>query len=138
MNAAQPSLLDRPMTDFHQRLRRLRSSRNITQSRLAELLGISPRVYTRWENGDATPLFGTVVKIADILNISLDELAGRTEAANDETRIKNPELHRLYQNVDQLPDEDQKALLVVLDSLVKRSRMDKVMADERRNRRSKV
>jgi len=129
MNAAQLILLDCSMTDFHQRLRQLRSSRNITQSRLAELLGISPRVYTRWENGDATPLFGTVVKIADILNITLDELAGRADAANDEIRIKNPELHRVYQKVDQLPDEDQKALLVVLDSLVKRSRMDKLMAE---------
>jgi transcriptional regulator with XRE-family HTH domain len=129
MNAAQLILLHGSMTDFHQRLRTLRSSRKLTQSRLAELLGISPRVYTRWENGDATPLFGTVVKIADILNVTLDELAGRQDAAEAEPRIKNPELHRLYQKVDSLTDEDQKALLVVLDSLVKRSRMDKVMAE---------
>jgi len=47
------------MTDFPQRLRQLRTARKITQTRVAELLGVSPRVYTRWENGDATPLFGT-------------------------------------------------------------------------------
>jgi DNA-binding XRE family transcriptional regulator len=46
------------ITDFHQRLRQLRMARKVTQTRLAELLGASPRVYTRWENGDATPLFG--------------------------------------------------------------------------------
>jgi hypothetical protein len=38
-------------------------------------------------------------------------------------------LHRLYQKVDQLSDEDQKALLVVLDSLVKRSRIRRVMTE---------
>jgi DNA-binding XRE family transcriptional regulator len=47
------------MTDFHQRLRRLRTARKLTQTRVAELLGVSPRVYTRWENGDATPTFTT-------------------------------------------------------------------------------
>ena len=116
------------MTDFHQRLRRLRTARKITQTRVAELLGVSPRVYTRWENGDATPLFGTVVKIADILDVSLDELAGRKETDGDD-HIHNPELHRLYKKVDQLSDEDPKALLIVLDSLVKRSRISKVMAE---------
>ena len=120
--------LDWNMTDFHQRLRQLRMARKLTQTRVAELLGVSPRVYTRWENGDATPLFGTVVKIADILDVSLDELAGRKET-NGEANIHNPELHRLYKKVDQLSDEDQKALVIVLDSLVKRSRVSKVMAE---------
>ena len=116
------------MTDFHQRLRQFRVARKVTQTRLAELLGISPRVYTRWENGHATPLFGTVVKIADILDVSLDELAGRKET-NGDAHIHNPELHRLYKKVDQLSDEDQKALMIVLDSLVKRSRVSRVMAE---------
>jgi transcriptional regulator with XRE-family HTH domain len=116
------------MTDFHQRLRQLRTARKLTQTRVAELLSVSPRVYTRWENGDATPLFGTVVKIADILDVSLDELAGRKES-DGEAKIHNHELHRLYKKVDQLSDEDQKALVIVLDSLVKRSRVSRVMAE---------
>ena len=105
------------MADIHERLRELRTARKLTQARVAELLGISPRVYTRWESGGATPLFGTVVKLADILGVTLDELAGRKE------------LNRLCGKVDQLSDEDQKALLVVLDSLVKRSRVSQVMAE---------
>ena len=120
--------LDWNMTDFHQRLRQLRKARKLTQTRVAELLGVSPRVYTRWENGDATPLFGTVVKLADILDVSLDELAGRKET-NGDAKIHNPELHRLYKKVDQLSDEDQQALVIVLDSLVKRSKVSKVMAE---------
>ena len=115
------------MTDFHQRLRRLRSARKLTQTRMAELLEVSPRVYTRWDNGDSTPQFGTVVRIANILDVSLDELAGRKETDGN-AAIHNPELHRLYKKVDQLSDEDQKALVIVLDSLVKRSAVGKVMA----------
>jgi transcriptional regulator with XRE-family HTH domain len=121
MSQVQRFPADWNMTDFRQRLRELRTARKMTQTRVAELLGISPRVYTRWENGDATPLFGTVVKLADILDVSLDEMAGRT-VTNGDAHIHNPELHRLYNKVDQLSDEDQKALVIVLDSLVKRSR----------------
>jgi transcriptional regulator with XRE-family HTH domain len=128
MSQVQLFPLDWNMTDFHQRLRHLRTARKLTQTRVAELLGFSPRVYTRWENGGATPLFGTVVRIADILGVSLDVLAGRSDCSA-EPQIRNPELHRLYKKVDLLSDEDQKALLVVLDSLVKRSRVRRVMAE---------
>jgi transcriptional regulator with XRE-family HTH domain len=117
-----------PMANFAQTLRELRSSRKLTQTRLAELLQVSPRVYSRWETGEVTPHFDTIVRIAELLNVSLDVLAGRQDAQTTPT-IRNHELHRLYQKVDLLPDEDQKALLVVLDSLVKRSGMSKLMAD---------
>lgn len=65
---------------------------------------------------------------ANGLGVSLDERAGRKEVSTENT-IRNPELNRLYKKVDQLSDEDQKALLVVLDSLVKRSQVSKVMPE---------
>ena len=116
------------MANFAQRLRELRTTRKLTQTRLAELLAVSPRVYSRWETGDVTPHFDTIVRLADTLGVSLDELAGRKDVSS-ETSIKNPELNRLCRKVDQLSDEDQKALVVVLDSLVKRSKVSRVMAE---------
>jgi transcriptional regulator with XRE-family HTH domain len=116
------------MANFAQRLKELRTERKLTQTRLAELLAISPRVYSRWETGDVTPHFDTIVRLADTLGVSLDELAGRKDVRS-ETAIKNPELNRLCSKVDHLSDEDQKALVIVLDSLVKRSRVSKVMAE---------
>jgi transcriptional regulator with XRE-family HTH domain len=116
------------MANFAQRLKQLRTTRNLTQTRLAELLAISPRVYSRWETGDVTPHFDTIVRIAELLEVSLDDLARRKESQAP-PKIRNHELHRLYQKVDLLSDEDQKALLVVLDSLVKRSDISRVMAD---------
>ena len=116
------------MSNFAQRLKELRTARNLTQTRLAELMTISPRVYSRWETGDVTPHFDTIVRLADTLGVSLDELAGRKEVVS-ETTIRNHELNRLCRKVDQLPDEDQRALVVVLDSVVKRSRVSKLMAE---------
>ena len=115
------------MENFPETLRGLRESRGLTQVRLAELLEVSPRVYNRWETGAAAPRLDTLVRIADILNVTLDELVGRTEPTS-EVVISNPRLHALYREINRLSDEDQQALVILLDSLVKRSRIDKVLA----------
>ena len=116
------------MDAFVERLKGFRTARGLSQARLAELLSVSPRVYNRWERGMATPRLDTVVRIADILAVSLDELAGREPPEHVEFRVHNPKLHSLYKEIDKLSDEDQRALTVLLDSLVKRSRMDRLMA----------
>ena len=115
------------MDGFGERLREARSLRGLTQARLAEMLGISPRVYNRWERGAAVPRLDTVVRVAEILDVSLDELVGLKETDASEFHLRNPELHNLYREVDRLSDEDQQALVVLLDSLVKRSQMRRVM-----------
>lgn len=122
------------MANFAERLRTLRSQRNINQARFAELLGVSPRVYNRWETGDAVPHFDTVVRIAEALDVSLDELAGRTEHS-EKQQLRNPELHQLYQQVDELPDEDQQALILVIDRLVTSSRVSRAVGTTSKTRR---
>jgi len=66
------------------------------------------------------------VKLADNLQVSLDELAGRKERS-PELKIRNYELQRLCQQCDELPDEDQQALIAMMDSLLKKSHMTRVM-----------
>lgn len=114
------------MSVFSERLKALREARKLTQARLAELLEADPRVYNRWERGIATPQLDTVVKIANILQVSLDELAGM-KAVSSEPLVHNPRLRELLKDVDGLPDEDQQALIILMDSLVKRSKISRVM-----------
>jgi transcriptional regulator with XRE-family HTH domain len=61
-----------------ERVKRLREARGLTQPGLAKAAGVSVWLLRRWEQTGRTPLFGTVVKIADALGCTLDELAGRT------------------------------------------------------------
>jgi len=115
------------MERFPETLKELREARGLTQARLAELLEISPRVYNRWETGAAAPRLDTLVRIADILSVTLDELVGRTEPSS-EVVIQNPKLQALYHQIDRLSDEDQQALVILLDSLIKRSQMGQLLA----------
>ena len=135
MHASSLMLIDLDMADFAQRLRELRTQRQLTQGRVAELVGVGLRVYHRWERGGAAPHFETLLKLADVLNVSLDELAGRGEV-QDEARIRNAELHQLVREVDQLPDAEQQALILVIDSMVKRAKLHRMTDVSPRKRAS--
>jgi transcriptional regulator with XRE-family HTH domain len=120
--------LDLDMSAFAERLKLLRQSRNITQARLAKLLEIDPRAYSRWERGDNLPHLDTLVKIADVLQVTLDELVGRKEPSA-EVKIRNHALQQLCQLADELPDADQQALIQVMDGLVKKTQLNKMMGN---------
>jgi transcriptional regulator with XRE-family HTH domain len=59
------------------RLKRLRQERGLSQAQLARLSGIPKGTLLQWEYGLRTPLLDAAVKLADALEITLDELAGR-------------------------------------------------------------
>jgi hypothetical protein len=45
-----------------------------------------------------------------------------------------PELHQLVREVDQLPDEAQQALILVIDSMVKRAKLHRLATPSPRKR----
>ena len=62
---------------FHECLKHQRELHGYTQKQLAEILGIAPRSYQRYELGEREPNIETLIKLADYLNISIDDLVGR-------------------------------------------------------------
>ena len=70
---------------FSNRLKSLRKDLNLTQSMLADKLGIVRTAVTNYETGRALPDPNTLEMIAEIFNVSTDYLLGRTD-----TRITNP------------------------------------------------
>ena len=50
---------------------------NITQEELSYKLGGSKNLVSNYENGISTPDIWTLIKLADIFDITLDELVGR-------------------------------------------------------------
>jgi transcriptional regulator with XRE-family HTH domain len=118
-------LCENDMEQFAARLRQAREARQMTQARLAELLEVDRRVYNRWERGASLPQLDAVVRIAQVLQTTVDSLVGLEPPTAP--RIHNPRLHALYEQMDSLSDEDQQALIVLMDSLVKRSQMARLM-----------
>ena len=67
---------------FHERLNSTRKERGITAQHMADLLNMELRSYRKYESGDRTPSLETLVKIADILEVSTDYLLCRDDSSN--------------------------------------------------------
>ncbi len=76
--------------DFGQRLKELRKSKGITQTELANMLHLSDKSsISRYEKGKNRPQFDIITKIADILDVSVDYLLGKTEEKTSKTKLDN-------------------------------------------------
>lgn len=57
----------------------LRTQHNLSQGDLANELNVSRQSISKWENGNSTPDLEKIIKLAEIFNISLDELIKNEE-----------------------------------------------------------
>ena len=70
--------------EFSERLKELRKQAHLTQVELASKLGIVQSSYADWERGKKKPKQNNLVKIAQVLNVSVDYLVGNSEEKADE------------------------------------------------------
>lgn len=70
----------------------LRRERNLNQSELAELIGVTNKAISRWETGRGYPDIETFPKISEVLNISIPELlrGERTKQPEPEVLEQSP------------------------------------------------
>ena len=74
-----------PMS-FAEKLRSLRKEYNISQKTLAAKLGFNYTTISNYESGRNEPNISTLIRIADIFDVSLDELTDRQWHAHREVR----------------------------------------------------
>ena len=91
--------------EFSERLKELRKQAHLTQVEQASKQGIVQSSYADWERGKKKPTQENLVKIAQILNVSVDYLVGNSEEKNDE--LDNIEL-LFRMNSKGLSDEEKK------------------------------
>ena len=67
------------MAEFAKIFKQLRLERELSQSRLAEQLGISKSAVNMYERGDRRPDFETAEAIADFFNVDMNYLLGYSD-----------------------------------------------------------
>ena len=70
--------------EFAERLKKLRKQVKLTQAQIAEILDISQQAYGSWERGAKKPTQENLVKLAQVLNVSVDYLVANSEEKSDE------------------------------------------------------
>lgn len=53
-----------------------RKQKNLSQKELGDLLNVSNKAVSKWENGEATPRQETLIKLCDILELNKTEILG--------------------------------------------------------------
>ncbi len=67
------------MKIFQERLTELRKLNHMTQRQVAQALNISQPSYIRYENGSGEPNLENLSRLADLFDVSVDYLLGRSE-----------------------------------------------------------
>jgi transcriptional regulator with XRE-family HTH domain len=102
-----------------QRLAQLRRTRGMTQRELAEKLEIGQPLVSHYERGRAGLDARLVIKLADVLRVTSDELLGLKQP-KDNAKVMRPFLRRL-QKVERLGRRDQQALLRTIDAFLSKA-----------------
>ena len=95
------------------RLIALRKERGLTQQQMADSIGIHVNSLKKYETSQAQPSLDVLKKIALALNVSTDFLL-----FEEHERGPSDELALQFEAVSQLPDEEQRVVMEVLESLI--------------------
>ncbi|MFC1750741.1 helix-turn-helix domain-containing protein [Pseudomonadota bacterium] len=128
MSVTYPNIEHWNMADFSNNLIEIRKERGLTQQELADLLVIQPRLVGRWEQGKGKPQFDYILRLADVLEVSIDRLLrGQTGLPPSQFDIRNKKLKELCQKVDKLKPEDQEIICHFLDMAVRHEKLKGIM-----------
>lgn len=64
---------------MYKRIRDLREDRDLNQTTVAKMLGISQTGYSKYETGENDVPTDILIKLADFYDVSVDYLLGRTK-----------------------------------------------------------
>lgn len=64
---------------MYKRIRDLREDRDLTQTQVAKILGMSQTGYSKYETGENDLPSAVLIKLADFYHTSVDYILGRTD-----------------------------------------------------------
>ena len=64
---------------MYTRIRDLREDKDLNQTKVAKMLGMSQTGYSKYETGENDIPTAVLIKIADFYNVSIDYILGQTD-----------------------------------------------------------
>lgn len=99
----------------------LRKQKGFSQGELGKLIGTSGDIVGRYERNVITPSIEVIIKIADVLNVSIDYLVGKTDMELDNTMLKR------LQAISKLPVKEKECVYLLLDSFIDRMKLQGIL-----------
>ena len=97
---------------------RTRKERQLTQQQLAEQLGVAQQTIAHYEGGRLKVSAAMLPQLAQILNLTPDELLGLSDAKRTGKRGPTSRLEQQIEIISQLPKTRQKFVSEMLDAVI--------------------
>lgn len=104
-------------TELGQRIARFRKAKGLTQTQLAEHLGIAQQTLAHYERGSLRIAVALLKPLARVLEVSIEELLGDPAPAAKK-RGPRSRLHRQVEQISQMPRSKQKFIGEMLEALI--------------------
>ena len=113
---------------FAERLRSLRTQRNLSQTELGELVETHYTHIGRYERGTSRPSADTLNRMAQALGVSTDYLLeGNNEQAAC-ARFEDRQLLERFQEIQQLGDDDKRVMIIFLDAFLAKKKIQRLVS----------
>lgn len=103
---------------FGSRVIEIRKEKGLSQDQLAKLMKATPTTIGRYERDEVKPSVEMAVKIAEVLEVSLDYLVGRSE-----TDFKDKKMIDRLNSILNLDSEDKSNIIYTIDNLIKAAKL---------------
>ncbi len=87
-------------------IRYFRKKNHMTQTELANVIGVTQTSVSQWENGRNYPDIKTAKRLADIFGASLDQILGSDGMTEEDLRVAGEPFRLILERSDDLSDED--------------------------------
>lgn len=114
-------------------LARLRTAKGWKQTEFAAKIDIHPSHVTRWEQDRVRPRVKMLEKIAEVFEVSVEELLGgdaRTRTRNGIFKVKDHELLEMLGQIHRLDQADLEAIKRIVGAMLTRIQMAEVVSGQ--------
>ena len=91
----------------------LRKKKELSQAELGKKIGTSGDIIGRYERDIMVPSIEVIMKIADVLEVSIDFLVGSTNLKLDKATLKR------LQDIEKFPDDAKQYIFEHLDMMIR-------------------
>jgi transcriptional regulator with XRE-family HTH domain len=115
---------------IHEKIKKLRQQKGWSQTQLANKMGVRSQHISRYERGNSNPSAETLSKFAEIFGVSVDYLLSEDEKNTNTYKIKDKQLQRYFEEVDNLDEEDKNVIKNLIDAVLIRKKVKNLTSEQ--------
>jgi transcriptional regulator with XRE-family HTH domain len=115
---------------IHEKIKKLRQQKGWSQTQLANKMGVRSQHISRYERGNSNPSAETLSKFAEIFGVSVDYLLSEDEENTNTYKIKDKQLQRYFEEVDNLDEEDKNVIKNLIDAVLIRKKVKNLTSEQ--------